>query len=344
MQQFALRFGAQTGIFGGVGLSLSQKRNLYHGLAQLLRAGKSLPSALGLLATSSSGKLKRFLTSLQKALDEGEPVPEAVARQGASIGAMEISMLSAAGRSGRLAESCATLSNYFQTLEKTRTAILRNSAYPLFVLHFGILLMGVPNLVGAGGLQAYLAQTLATLGIVYGCLLIPLLAIMNLLFLAEKSPLVDRFILAVPGTGKVRRMFSLARFCATYDAMVEAGINVIESVKTAADASRSAVVTQGIARQLPLLRQGAQVGEVLALAGAFPEWMVREFRVAEETGGLDQELPRMASEMEEQALIRVETLSHWLPRLVYIAVLVLMGWKIVSFYQGYYNGFTKLME
>ena len=327
-----------------MGLSLHQKRTLYNELGQLLRSGKPLPAALEVLAGSSSGRLRSFQRALQKALAAGDSVSEALAKQRPAIGEMEVSMLSAGARSGRLAEVCASLSSYFQTLEKARVAILKKCAYPVFVFHFGVLVLGMPTLVTGGGLPDYLKTTASTFGLGYACTLIPLFIIFNLLAIAQTSSLMDRFFLLIPGTGKVRRSFALARFCATYDAQLEAAVNVMESLKSAADASRSAVIIKAIYKSLPALRGGEQVGQILANTRVFPEWLVRSFRVAEETGGLDLELPKMALELEAQALGRVETLSEWVPRLIYLGVLLLLGFKTITLYKGVADSTAKMLE
>ena len=328
-----------------MGLSLHQKHTLYHQLGQLLRSGKPLPSALEILATSSKGKVRGFQRNLQAALARGESVSEAFANQRPLIGEMEVSMLSAGGRSGRLAESCSALSDYFQTLERARAAIVKKCAYPIFMFHFGVVVLGLPTLVGGGGgLYEYLKQTFTTLGFGYACAFLPVFIIFNLLAIAQSSPAVDRFLLSIPGTGKVRRSFALARFFATYEAQLEAAVNVMESLKTAADASRSAVIIRGIANSMSAVRSGQQVGQILADTRVFPEWLVRAFRVAEETGGLDRELPLIAKELEAKALSRVETLSEWVPRMIYLGIMLLLGWRMIALYQGVAEGYGKMLD
>ena len=336
-------FAGLTPRFGGVGLSLNQKKTLYRELGQLLRSGKPLPAALEILAGSSSGSLRSFQKKLQKSLVAGDSVSEAFAKQRPAIGEMEVSMLSAGGRSGRLMESCLALSSYFQSLAKARSAILQKCAYPLFIFHFGVLTLGAKTMV-VEGVPAYLKETLTTLGLGYCFAAVPLALLWYLLILARSSSLVDQLLSAIPGTGTIRSSFALARFCATYDAQLNAGVNVLESLQTAAESSQSAVIIRRIAREMPALRSGSQVGEVLAKTKVFPEWLVRAFRVAEETGGLDKELPQMAVELEAKALSRVETLSEWIPRLIYMAIMLFMGWKTVALYQGYADQVGKALE
>jgi len=339
-----LRFSERTPIFGGVGLSLYQKQTLYHQLGQLLRSGRALPAALELLAGSSSGKYRGLLRSLQARLAQGDSIPEAFAKQRPIIGEMEISMLSAGGRSGRLAESCQALASYYETLYKARSTILKKCLYPAFIFHFGVLVLALPTLVSGDGLIAYLKETGTTLGFGYAFAGLPIFIALNFLALGGTSLGVDRLLFALPGTGKVRKSFVFARFFATYAAQLEAGVNVMESLRMAAAASHSAVIIQAMNSGIPALREGARVGDILAAVRIFPEALVSAFRVAEEIGGLDQELPKIAGELEATALGRVEALSEWVPRLIYVGIVLLMGWRVVSVYEGVAKGYGKLLD
>ena len=63
--------------------------------------------------------------------------------------------------------------------------------------------------------------------------------------------------------------------------------------------------------------------------------MIRSFCIGEQTGEIDQELLRLASEYQAEGLARIETLAEWLPRLLYIAILGYIGFGIVTWYQNY---------
>jgi len=40
----------------------------------------------------------------------------------------------------------------------------------------------------------------------------------------------------------------------------------------------------------------------------------------------------------------VETLSEWVPRMIYLGIMVLLGWRIVSLYQGMLAGYGKMLD
>ena len=65
---------------------------------------------------------------------------------------------------------------------------------------------------------------------------------------------------------------------------------------------------------------------------------------SEATGELDAELKRLAAEYQAEGLARIETLAEWLPRLFYIAILVFIGYGIVTWYQSYLHQAMSLMD
>jgi type II secretory pathway component PulF len=257
---------------------------------------------------------------------------------------MEVSIMTAADRSGRLDHGCHQLSEYFGALEKSRAIVIKRSAYPVFVLHFGILVLALPKLFVGGGPREYAEQTLGVFLLIYGIAAVIALVVAELRRMGGSSPAMDRMLRAIPLIGKVRSSFALARFCATYETQLQAGVNVMDSLSSAGQASQSAGIVSAVRAALPELRAGGQVAELLARSNAFPSTMVRALRVAEETGDLDKELERLTEDFEQQALSRMETVGEWLPKLIYLTVLLYLGYQMVEIYQKVLSGYEKAIE
>ena len=92
------------------------------------------------------------------------------------------------------------------------------------------------------------------------------------------------------------------------------------------------------------IRGGSAVGPLLAASGAFSSDLTQALIVGEETGSLDDELRRMSIEFREKALSSLETFAEWLPRLIYLSVVMYLGWKILEMGQAYYAQLRGLME
>ncbi|MEA3189406.1 MAG: type pilus assembly protein PilC [Chthoniobacter sp.] len=324
-------------------LRLREKRDFYRELERLFRAGRAFPDALEIMQENTRGQLGKFLRGLHGAALRGDTVAEAFARSGA-VSQMEISMLEASERAGRIDHACAQLSSYFGALEQARATVAKRALYPTFLLHFGVFVLAAPKLAMGGSVMEYARQTIGFLLLIYAAVLLAWIIGEKLSRAGETSVAIDSALRAVPLFGKVRRSFALARFCATYDAQLGAGVNVFDVLTSAGQASRSALVMQAVRKALPEVRGGSKVGPLLQNSRAFPAAMARAFRVGEETGELDLELSRLAEEFEREALSRVETLSDWIPKIAYFCVALYIAWQIVSVYSGMAAGYEKALD
>ena len=325
-------------------LSLREKQSLYHSLGQLLRSGVPLPGALANLALTARGSQRRLLLRVRESVDAGRTVAEALNAARPAVSEMEVGIVSAVERAGRMEQGMAQLAGYFQALAAAREGILKKCAYPAFVLHFGIIILSLPTLLFGGGLEAYVRKTGQVLVLIYGVALIVALLVPLLIDAGARSAALDALLRMFPLVGKIRRAFAVARFCATYGMQLNAGINVMDALQAAQRASRSGLIRATVRRAIPEVRNGAQVGPALAAGGAFPEPMIRAFSVGEQTGELDQELARLAADYQSEALSRLENAAEWAPRLFYVAILLYTGYSIVSLYQKYMQDVCKLMD
>jgi type II secretory pathway component PulF len=320
-----------------VSLSLREKQNLYHSLSQLLRAGVALPGALTSLAKSSSGKERHLLQRLNKSVNAGKTVGESIAALRPDVSDLEVGAIAACEKSGRLEYGLNVLAGYFESLALARERILARCAYPLFVLHFGVLALNAPTLIVGGGLTPYLRQVGGTLGLFWAVILVGFLLFPLLRDAGAGGPGLDAFLRRIPLLGKVRTCFATSRFCATYEMQLDAGINVIDALETAQRASQSGLIKQAVRRAIPEVRDGAQVGPLLADSGALPEPVVRAIMVGEQTGQLDQELVRMTKEYQDKGVARLETIAEWVPRLFYVCILLYVAFRVVVILMGIYG-------
>ena len=325
-------------------LPLRDKQVFYDELARLLRSGSPFLRAVELLRADASGKLGRFLDRLAKAAAAGDSVLDALAKQRPAVTEMELSIIGAAERSGRLDRACTGLGTYFRALEQARSTVIRRSLYPLVMAHLGIFILAAPKLFLGASPALYLAQTAGVLVVVYAIVALMAWGIGGMLRFARGNVGADRLLRAIPAFGKLRASFATARFCATLDAQLEAGVNVMESLARAAHASNSAWVIEHVRTAMPTLQTGASLGDALGKTGAFPREMQRSVRLAEQTGELDAELQRLAQHYEHRALQRVEMLSEWLPKIIYGLVVLYLAYQMVTVYSGVLAGYDKILD
>ena len=324
-------------------MSPRAKQQLYHSLAQLLRAGIPFPKALEKLNATARGPTRTAIGRVRRELAAGRTVAEACAEARPNIGAMEAAVLTAVERAGSLDRGLEQLAEYFEALTTARGRMLAKTAYPIFMLVLGVVLLNLPRLINEST-AAYLRATLGVLGAV--ALAIWLLYILWKMIsaMATFSPVADRFVRLIPVVGGMQRAFAMSRFCLAYDLQLEAGVNTIDALSSSAMASRSGLVRRAIRSVLPEILGGSQVGPLLAVSQAFDPMVVQGIMVGEESGQLDRELQRLAAEQRAKAFSRLEALADWLPRLLYLAILLYLGWKIIDFYRGYLGQVQSLID
>jgi len=322
-----------------------EKASLYHELSQLVRSGTPFPKAIGKLASFTHGPAHAGLAAITAALNRGASVSESLALGSPLIAPLEAGIFAAGDRAGRLETSLDHVSGYYSAVAEARGRIRSRLAYPLFVLHFAFIALSLPVIFAPdGGIGAFFRA----LGIAIGGLWFAIFGggalIRLLLASAEHQAAPDRFLRALPLFGKLRRAFALSRFCTAYHLQLEAGVNVLASLESAAGASGSAILRGAVARGLPSVRSGGQVGAALAQTGDFPEPFIRAFAVGEESGELDRELQRIGEAYRTAAMSRLETIAEWVPKLLYVAIMAYIGWRIVGFYAGRMRDMQELMK
>ncbi|MGB8355546.1 MAG: type II secretion system F family protein, partial [Chthoniobacteraceae bacterium] len=239
-------------------------------MGQLLHSGTPFPAAVKLLHGETSGAPRKLLARLHAAVEKGRTVGEAFSDQRPAVSDLEAAIIGACARTGRIDQGCGYLSEYFARLDTARRFIISKSLYPLFVLHFGVFSTSLPKLVSEdGSANAYFKSTLGVLFLFYGCAIVIALAVSLVISEGARSTMVDQLLRMIPGFGKMRRAFALSRFCATYEMQLQSGVNVMDALTSAGNASQSAMVRQVVKKAVPLVRGGSQVGPLLSGSRAF---------------------------------------------------------------------------
>lgn len=323
----------------------SEKAALFHELGRLVRSGTPFPKAIATLAQHSSGQARASLARIKAALDRGASVGESLASGAPLVTPLEACAFTAGDRAGRLETGLEQASQYHAAIASARSRIRARLAYPAFVIHFALLVLPAPVLFAEnGGLAPFLKAVGFAMGGLWLSIFIITALIRALLAAAKNAAAPDRFLRAIPIFGKLRRDFALGRFCSAYHMQLDAGVNVLDSLEMSGAASGSAILREAIASAMPAVRAGGRVGPALEEARAFPKRFVRAFAVGEQTGELDSELQRIAEEYRSAAMRRLETISEWVPRIIYIAIICYTGWRIVSAYAGMFRDQTKMLD
>ena len=61
------------------------------------------------------------------------------------------------------------------------------------------------------------------------------------------------------------------------------------------------------------------------------------YATGEVSGKLDDSLLRLQKYYQEQGTRQLKTFSQWVPKIIYFAIMLMIAYRVVSFYAGYYK-------
>jgi general secretion pathway protein F/type IV pilus assembly protein PilC len=215
-----------------------------------------------------------------------------------------------------------------------KTRLLLACAYPLAVLHLGLFLFPLLRMIDWE--KGFLWD--ATIYIrALACTLLPLwLAGILLLFLARRqSPLLHHLARLLPAFRGYVIAQSLADFAFALGNFLEAGLRIDHAWQAAGVITSSPALRAASADIDTVIARGEQPGLHLVRHACFPPDFIALYQTGESTGQLEQNLLRLAEKNQERANTSLKLASLLYPALLFIAVVIVIGWHVVSFYSGY---------
>jgi type IV pilus assembly protein PilC len=220
---------------------------------------------------------------------------------------------------------------------------LSNLIYPALLLHLAVFIGPLPELVRSWNLLAYLARTLGVLVPAYGALAFMIVAMQGR-HGEHWRRWIETLLRRVPWLGKARRNLALARLAAALEALLNAGVNIIEAWELAATASGSPALRRAVARWRPDLLAGMTPAEAVRRSSEFPEVFTNLYHTGEITGSLDDTLRRLHALYLGEGERQLTAVAEWAPKLTYFGVVFFVAWQVIRFYLGYFEQIDRAVS
>ena len=325
-------------------LSSKDKARLYHDLGTMLQSGFHVDRGIELLlGQEPSAGRRAWLEGLKEGLAAGGGVAQALERRPSGSAALELRLLEAGERGGRLAEACEHLAGYFELRQQSVSKAWGALVYPLIIVHLAVL---VPDLskVAASGLRSGFSGIPLRLLVLWGLIALAVFLAQSLLQAATRSATADRWLRMVPLAGGVLRHWALARFSQVMHIGLLAALKISDSLRLAGGASQSAVLDAGARDAAARVEQGRNLADSIRGAGGFPAQFTNSVEMAEQSGTLDRELARWAAAEAQLAARAQDRAAEWLPRIFYAVVVVYVAARIFGMFAGYFEMLRAPME
>jgi type IV pilus assembly protein PilC len=323
---------------------IARRADFYFQFASLVSAGVPIIQGLEMMGKSSPRAYAKHLEIIVAKLNQGATFTQAIAETGGWLPAFDHALFAAGEQSGRLDGTLRTLGTYYQERATMLRKLLSAVAYPVFILHLAILIFPTSYLTGLflnNGLNAFVVQKISVLLPIY-----VVTAVLIIAFQGNRGELwralMERITGFVPILGKARHELALSRLSAALEALLSAGIPIIQAWQLAAQASASKRLKSAVAVAVPRMEAGVTPSETLRQNSIFPEVFQSLYATGEISGQLDSSLERLHRYYDEQASQKFQNLANWTPKLLFLLVAIGIGYQVVSFYAGYFNQLNQI--
>lgn len=298
----------------------------YEQLAGTLAAGLPIDAAITLAGSAAGDRQRQRAPGWSRACAHGTALSDALAGSGEP--ALDLALVRAGERSGRLPEQLRHLAAIYQHRIALRSLILSKLWYPAVLLHVALVVPALPLVVQGASPWRILAGP-AVLWVVLAVVAIGFVSLWRSGAAARLALRWPFAVVTVPAT--------TANAAQVLGAGIVAGMNFPDAIELAAPACGNRVVAQRLRQAAHELRYNRHdsLSTALAAAGWDGVWL-QLIRTGEATGGLDQACTRIAAGAGEVLRFRAAWAARILTGAVYALVVVFVAWTIISmFISGY---------
>ncbi len=324
--------------------------------AVMINSGLSLLRALSILADQTDSEaLARIIRDIARAVENGSSLSEAMAEHPKAFSNLYVSMVRAGEVGGVLDSVLLQLAGTIEKQVELRNRIKSALTYPVAVLGLvlviltAMLLFVVPmfeTLYGdlGGTLPAPTRLLLGLSGLVSSyfpfmvlAALVGAVAIKRWGRTERGRWVLDSLKLKIPVFGKLIHKTSLAQFTRTLEALLRAGVPILESLAITRQTVGNAVVASAIDDVQDSVRQGEPLARELTDSKTFPPMVAQMMAVGEETGALDEMLGKIGEFYEQEVEAMVDAMTSLLEPLLIVVLGGAVGGMVVALYMPMFN-------
>jgi len=318
-------------------------------LADLLKAGVPLTRALRTLREqTSNGQLAATIEAIEKDVNAGAPLHEALGKHPAVFDPLYTSMVRAGETGGFLEDVLRRLSIFIEKDQELRSRIASALAYPVLLIVIGTFAIGflmvffIPRFSEifrkmGGALPLPTQIVMAVSRVLSEQWMFVAVGAVGALFggsrlssSAAGRRLLDRVKLRLPVFGDVVRKSALSRFTRTLGTLLKSGVPILGALQISREAMGNAVLMDDVDEAAAGVRQGRSLAETLRASRNVPPVVVDMIAVGEESGNLDQVLVDVADAYDLQVDRAVRVFVSLFEPALLLFMAALVGFIVIA--------------
>ncbi len=309
-------------------------------LSTLLGAGVTILRSMNIIAQQvASRRLYQVIINLQKNMEAGLSLHEAMANYPTVFSEMWINLVESGEASGNLAMVLSRLATYLERDAAFKKKIISALIYPAILMLAGLsaLLFMTVKIIptfaeifqGFNIKLPLLTQLLLSVSIFirkYGILTVVVIALGVWLFrkyisTRQGKKQYQEFLLKLFGVGEFFRTLSIERFTSEMSTLVESGVPILYSLEISERSVNNVVLGEVIHKIKEDVRAGKPLGKSLEKSNFFDPMVVQMVNIGEEIGELSSMFKRLNTFYQEY----LETFLTRFTSMFEPAMLIFMG-------------------
>ena len=321
----------------------------------------NLPLSRGLKSLAKEVQDENFrvvIDSVQKDLEQGVPLKDALLKFPGSFPKLYIEILSAGEATGNLSTVLDQLAHYYETMDIVDNRLSTATVYPKFVGVFTVLLLSYILLAAVPSFERMFTQrgtpfadlplmTRLVIGVSHflknWLVSIPAVLVVvgggwfGLRWFRAQSEVYDRFILRLPLFGKLFKSVILAKVCGTMGALLRNGVSMVEALSLTGRVSGNVAVKNVIEDMKRAVENGERMSAHCGKVDIFPETMVWKLQTSEDRGIVEEAFEELARQYEREVEFNSERVASLLGPIMILFIAMTAGLVVIALYIPIFN-------
>jgi general secretion pathway protein F len=272
------------------------------------------------------------LDEVRSRVEDGEPLPSALARFPRVFNDMAVNMVRAGTEGGFLEDALERVAAFTEQQEDMKGRAAGALAYPVFLGCVGtavvsvLIVFFVPKFetlfatlrekgqlpAATDALLSFSAFVQGYWWVIIGTIVAVTFAFFSFIRTDDGKYFMDWAKIKFPLFGTIFLNLAVARFCRVLGTLLNNGVPILKSLEISRNAAGNRILSASIQRASENVTAGEKLATPLAASGHFPNQVVEMISVAEESNTLDKVMMQISDSLERTTFRRMDILVRLL--------------------------------
>lgn len=321
-------------------------------LATMIASGLPIVQALDIIGHDQENKaMSKLIMTIKGDISGGKNLAETFGQHPNQFNNLYVNLIKAGEKSGTLDKILYRLAGYMERTETLKRKVKKALTYPIVVLFVALIVSGIllifvvpqfEQMFSSFGAQLpWFTRMIVNLSKFLRSYWYIILAIVGILVFLIRSSIrksedlkdgIDRWMLRMYIIGPLLQKSIIARFTRTLATTLEAGMPIVESMRSMAPIMGNRIYERGILHMCEDLNSGHTLSASMISTNLFPNMVIQMISVGEASGKLADMLNKIADYYEEEVNGIVDNLSTLLEPLIMVVLGLVVGSFVVAMY------------